>query len=161
LKIPPALSDYVLSLRCVLLKSLHSQTASRSKYSSLALPRFPRRREAIKTPLGLSYLKYVIQFKGPLDYARLDKYLADTNYLGVSRKAPHAKAAKLYVEFLCSPEGQKAVAGTGEFVLYPGIAPAVPGAAQVAQRSQFMDEPSAEKFKKLQTELRHMFFAGK
>jgi iron(III) transport system substrate-binding protein len=111
--------------------------------------------------LGLAYVKYVIQFKGPFDYARLDKYLADTNYLGVSKKAPHANAAKLYVEFLCSPEGQKAVAATGEFVLYPGIAPSVPGAAQVAQHSQFMDEPSAEEFKKLQTELRQMFFAGK
>lgn len=111
--------------------------------------------------LGLAYLKYVIQFKGPFDYARLDKYLADTNYLGVSRKAPHANAGRLYVEFLCSSEGQKAVAETGEFVLYPGIAPAVPGAAQVAQRSQFMDEPSADEFKTLQTELRQMFFAGK
>lgn len=111
--------------------------------------------------LGLAYLKYVIQFKGPFDYVRLDKYLADTNYLGVSRKGPHANAARLYVEFLCSPEGQKAVAETGEFVLSPGIAPAVPGAPQVAQRSQFMDEPSAEEFKKLQAELRQMFFAGK
>ena len=111
--------------------------------------------------LGVAYLKYVIQFKGPLDYVRLDKYLADTNYLGVSRKAPHPSAAKLYVEFLCSPEGQKAMAKTGEFVLSPGIAPAVPGAQQVAQRSQFMDEPSAEEFKKLQSEFRQVFFAGK
>ena len=114
-----------------------------------------------EAPLGLAYLKYVIQFKGPLDYVRLDKYLADTNYLGVNRKAPHPNAAKLYVEFLCSPEGQKAVAETGEFVLSPGIAPAVPGAEQVAQRSQFMDEPSAEEFKKLQSEFHQLFFAGK
>ena len=49
-----------------------------------------------EAPLGLAYLKYVIQFKGPLDYVRLDKYLADTNYLGVNRKAPHPNAAKLY-----------------------------------------------------------------
>lgn len=111
--------------------------------------------------LGLAYLKYVIQFKGPIDYARLDKYLADTNYLAVSKKSPHPNAAKLYVEFLCSPEGQKAVAETGEFVLSPGIAPAVPGAAQVAQRSHLMDEPSAAEFKTLQTELRQMFFVGK
>ena len=111
--------------------------------------------------LGLAYLKYVIQFKGPIDYARLDKYLADTNYLGVSKKAPHPNAAKLYLEFLCSPEGQKAVAETGEFVLSPGIAPPVPGAAQVAQRSTFMDEPNAEEFKKLQAELRQMFFISK
>lgn len=111
--------------------------------------------------LGLAYLKYVIQFKGPIDYVRLDKYLADTNYLGVSKKAPHPNAAKLYLEFLCSPEGQKAVAETGEFVLSPGIAPAVPGAAQVAQRSYFMDEPNAEEFKKLQAELRQMFLISK
>jgi iron(III) transport system substrate-binding protein len=111
--------------------------------------------------LGLAYLKYVIQFKGPIDYARLDKYLADTNYLGVSKKSPRPNAAKLYVEFLCSPEGQRAVAETGEFVLSPGVAPGVPGAAQVAQRSDFMDEPSADEFKKLQAELRQMFFAVK
>jgi ABC-type Fe3+ transport system substrate-binding protein len=111
--------------------------------------------------LGLAYLKYVIQFKGPIDYVRLDKYLADTNYLGVSKKAPHPSAAKLYLEFLCSPEGQKAVAETGEFVLSPGIAPAVPGAAQVTQRSSFMDEPNAEEFKKLQAELRQMFLPSK
>lgn len=111
--------------------------------------------------LGLAYLKYVIQFKGPFDYARLDKYLADTNYLGVSKKAPHPNAARAYVEFLCSPEGQKAVAETGEFVLSPGIAPAVPGAAQVAHHSDFMDEPSAAEFKKLQAELRQRFLVSK
>ena len=111
--------------------------------------------------LGLAYLKYVIQFKGPIDYARLDKYLADTNYLAVSKKSPHPNAAKLYVEFLCSPAGQKAVAETGEFVLSPGIAPAVPGADLVAERSDFMDEPSAAEFKKLQSDLRLVFFSGK
>ncbi len=111
--------------------------------------------------LGLAYLKYVIQFKGPFDYVRLDKYLADTNYLGVSKKAPRPNAARLYVQFLCSPEGQKAVAETGEFVLSPGIAPAVPGAAQVAERTSFMDEPTAEQFKALQAELREMFLATK
>ncbi len=111
--------------------------------------------------LGLAYLKYVIQFKGPFDYVRLDRYLADTNYLGVSKKAPRPNAARLYVQFLCSPEGQKAVAETGEFVLSPGIAPAVPGAAQVAQRTSFMDEPTADEFKTLQAELRQMFLVSK
>jgi iron(III) transport system substrate-binding protein len=111
--------------------------------------------------LGLAYLKYVIQFKGPIEYARLDKYLADTNYLGVGRKSPHPNAAKLYVEFLCSPEGQKLVADTGEFVLSPGITPPVPGAPQVAQRTLFMDEPTAAEFKTLQSESRQMFFAAR
>ena len=109
--------------------------------------------------LGITYLKYVGQYQGPIDYVRLEKYLADTNYVGVSKKAPHSNAGRLYVEYLCSPEGQKAMAETGEFVLSPNVTPSIQGAAQVAQRSLFMEEPSAEDFKKLQGEMRQIFFA--
>jgi iron(III) transport system substrate-binding protein len=107
--------------------------------------------------LGITYLKYVGQYKGPVDYARLNKYLADTNYLGVSKKAVNPNAGKLYVEYICSPEGQKAMAATGEFVLAPQIVPTIPGAAEVAQRTIFMKEPSAEEFKKLRDEMRQIF----
>ncbi len=109
--------------------------------------------------LGVTYLKYVGQYKGPIDYVRLDKYLADTNYLGVSKKAANPNAARLYVEYICSPEGQKAMAGTGEFVLAPQIAPAIAGASEVAKRTIFLDEPSAEQFKKLRAEMREIFLS--
>jgi len=111
-----------------------------------------------EAPLGIAYLKYVGQFKGPLNYVRLNKYLADTNYLGVSNRAPHPNAGKLYIEYLCSPEGQKAMAHMGEFVLSPNVAPSIQGAAQVAQSTLFMDEPSAEEFKQLRDEMRQIFF---
>ena len=107
--------------------------------------------------LGITYLKYVGQYKGPIDYVRLNKYLADTNYLGVSKKAAHPNAGRLYVEYICSPEGQKAMAATGEFVLAPQISPAFPGAVDVAQRTLFMEEPTAEEFKKLREEMRQIF----
>lgn len=107
--------------------------------------------------LGVTYLKYVGQYKGPIDYLRLNKYLADTNYLGVSKKALHPNAGKLYVDYICSVEGQKAMAATGEFVLAPQIAPAIDGASEVAQRTIFMEEPSAEEFKKLRDEMRQIF----
>ena len=107
--------------------------------------------------LGITYLKYVGQYKGPIDYARLNKYLADTNYLGVSKKAVAPNAGKLYIDYICSPEGQKAMAATGEFVLAPQIVPTIPGAAEVAQRTIFMKEPSAEEFKKLRDEMRQIF----
>ena len=107
--------------------------------------------------LGITYLKYVGQYKGPIDYLRLNRYLADTNYLGVGRKAASPNAARLYVEYICSTEGQKAMAATGEFVLAPQIAPAIAGAAEVAQRTLFMEEPSAEEFKKLREEMRQIF----
>ena len=107
--------------------------------------------------LGVTYLKYVGQYKGPIDYLRLNKYLADTNYLGVGKKAANPNAARLYVEYICSPEGQKAMAATGEFVLAPQIAPAIAGAAEVAQKTIFMEEPSAEEYKKLREEMRQIF----
>lgn len=107
--------------------------------------------------LGITYLKYVGQYKGPIDYVRLNKYLADTNYLGVSKKAANPNAGKLYVEYICSPEGQKAMAATGEFVLAPQVAPSIPGAGDVAQRTIFMQEPSADEFKKLRDEMRQIF----
>jgi iron(III) transport system substrate-binding protein len=111
--------------------------------------------------LGLTYLKYVGQYKGPIDYARLNKYLADVNYLGLSRKAPHANAGRLYIEYICSQEGQKAMAETAEFVLYPQVAPGFGGADQVAQRTVFMEEPTAEEFKKLRDEMRQIFLDNK
>jgi hypothetical protein len=36
---------------------------------------------------------------------------------------------------------------------------AIPGAADVAQRTIFMEEPSAEEFKKLRDEMRQIFIA--
>jgi len=111
--------------------------------------------------LGLTYLKYVGQYKGPIDYARLNKYLADVNYLGLSRKAPHANAGRLYIEYICSLEGQKAMAETAEFVLYPQVAPGFSGADQVPQRTVFMREPTAEEFKKLRDEMRQIFLVNK
>lgn len=107
--------------------------------------------------LGITYLKYVGQYKGPIDYVRLNKYLADTNYLGVSKKAVNSHAGRLYIDYICSPEGQKAMAATGEFVLAPQIAPAIQGAGEVAQRTIFMEEPTAEEFKKLRDEMRQIF----
>jgi iron(III) transport system substrate-binding protein len=107
--------------------------------------------------LGLTYLKYVGQYKGPIDYVRLNKYLADTNYMGVGKKAAQPNAGKLYVEYICSPEGQKAMAATGEFVLAPQVTPSIAGATEVAQRTIFMEEPTAEEFKKLREEMRQIF----
>jgi ABC-type Fe3+ transport system substrate-binding protein len=107
--------------------------------------------------LGLTYLKYVGQYKGPIDYVRLNKYLADTNYMGVGKKAAQPNAGKLYVEYICSSEGQKAMAATGEFVLAPQVTPSIAGAAEVAQRTIFMEEPTAEEFKKLREEMRQIF----
>lgn len=112
-----------------------------------------------ETPVGITYIKYIQQYKGPVNYVPMDKYLADPNYMSLGAKAAHVNAAKLYLDFVCSAEGQKMVADTGEFVLYPGVYPSIKGAEKVAPNMVFMDNPSEEEFKKLMgTTFREIFF---
>ncbi len=109
-------------------------------------------------PLGITYLQYVVQQKGPIGYAPLDKYLTDPTDIGLSAKAANPNAGKLFMEYICSPEGQKRVAETGEFVLSPGIYPALKDAEKVAANFVFMDNPTVEQLKKLQGEFHQIFF---
>src|SRR5712692_8428707 len=58
-----------------------------------------------EAPVGITYIKYVKQYKGPVNYVLMDKYLTDPNYLSLSAKSARPNAAKLYIDFGCSPEG--------------------------------------------------------
>ncbi len=110
-----------------------------------------------EAPLGITYVQYVIQEKGPLAFALTDKFLTDSNDLGLSVKAAHPNAAKLYIDYACSPEAQKGIAETGEFVLSPGIYPHIKNADKVVANIVFMDNPTPEHFKKLTSEFRQIF----
>jgi iron(III) transport system substrate-binding protein len=111
--------------------------------------------------VGITYIKYVKQYKGPVDFVLLGKYLSDPNYMSLGAKTSRPNAAKLYIEYICSAEGQKAVAEEGEFVLYPGIYPPIKEAAKVAPNMIFMDNPSEEEFKKLMSDTFRDIFFGK
>lgn len=112
-----------------------------------------------EAPLGITYVKYVKQYKGPVSYVLMDKYLSDPNYMSLGAKAVHLNAAKLYLEFVASAEGQKLAAEQGEFVMYPGIYPPIKDAEKVAPNMIFMDNPSREEFKKLMSNtFREIFF---
>jgi iron(III) transport system substrate-binding protein len=69
-----------------------------------------------EAPIGITYIKYVKQYKGPVDFVPMERYLTDPNYLSLSAKSPRANAAKLYIDFACSAEGQKEIAEDGEFI---------------------------------------------
>lgn len=107
--------------------------------------------------IGIGYVKYVKQYKGPLGYVLLDRHLTDPNVISVGSKAANSNAAKLYAEYLCSSEGQKLVAEQGEFVLYPGIFPPIKDAERVISTAVLMDRPTPEEFKKLASEFRPIF----
>ena len=110
--------------------------------------------------VGITYIKYVKQYKGPVHYVFMDKYLADPNYMSVSAKAANPNAAKLYVDYACSVEGQKHIAEDGEFVLAPGVLPPIKDAEKVQPNIILMDNPSAEEFKKLMGgTFREIFYA--
>ena len=112
-----------------------------------------------EAPVGITYIKYVKQYKGPVGYVLMDKNLSDPNYMSLGAKAPHPNAAKLYIEFVTSAEGQKLAAQEGEFVMYPGIYPPIKDAEKVAPNMIFMENPSEAEFKKLMTNtFREIFF---
>jgi ABC-type Fe3+ transport system substrate-binding protein len=112
-----------------------------------------------ESQLGITYVQYAGQTKGPIDFAPIDKIFADPSDAALSAKAANPNAAKVFIEYLCSSEGQKRVAETGEFVLHPGIYPSLKGADRVMANMVFMDNPSAEQLAKLQGEFRQIFLS--
>lgn len=108
--------------------------------------------------VGIGLINTVTQFKGPVAYAPIERYLADPSLMNLGAKAARPNAAKLYIDYACSPEGQEAFAKTGEFVLYPGVYPAINDADKVIAKVVFMDNPSEEEFKTLMAEFRGVFF---
>jgi ABC-type Fe3+ transport system substrate-binding protein len=108
--------------------------------------------------LGITYVQYVVQQKGPIGYVPLDKYLSDPTDAALSAKASNVNAAKLFMEYLGSAEGQRKVAETGEFVVSPGIYPPIKDAEKVAANMVFMDNPTEEQLKKLRSEFRQIFY---
>ena len=114
-----------------------------------------------EAPVGITYIKYIKQYKGPVGYVLMDKYLTDPNYMSLSAKTTRPNAAKLYIEYVCSPEGQKAAADEGEFPMLPGILPPIKDAEKVVPGMVFMDNPSEEEFKQLMNVTFRQIFFGK
>lgn len=107
--------------------------------------------------IGITYIKYINQYKGPVGYVPSEKYLAECFYMGLSAKANNPNAAKLYIDYVASEDGQKAIVKDGEFVLYPGIYPPIKDAEKVAPNLVFMDSPTADELKKLRDDFQKIF----
>ncbi len=109
--------------------------------------------------VGIAFVKYVKQYKGPIDYVTMDKYLSTANYMGLGANILHPNAGKLYIEYASSAEGQGIVAKDGEFALYPGVYPPIRDAEQVARNVVLLDDLTEAEFKKASTEMRQFFLA--
>lgn len=112
-----------------------------------------------ESALGITYVQYAAQTKGPISFAPIDKVFVDPTDAALSAKAINPNAAKVFIEYLCSADGQKKIAATGEFVLAPGIFPAIKDAGMVVSSMVVMKDVSAQQLAKLQSEFRPLFLS--
>jgi len=112
-----------------------------------------------ESSLGITYIQYAPQTKGPIDFAPISEIFADPSDAALGAKATNVNAAKLLIDYLCSVDGQKKVAESGEFVLSPGVYPALKGADKIVANMRMMNDPSSDQLAKLQSDFRQLFVA--
>ncbi|HEY3303202.1 MAG TPA: extracellular solute-binding protein [Candidatus Binatia bacterium] len=74
-----------------------------------------------QAPLGIGTIKDKFQFAAPIDYVRMNRYLASLSFVAVAHGAPHPNAARLFADFFVKPEPQEIFAKLGEYVLHPDV----------------------------------------
>lgn len=72
----------------------------------------------------LTKLKYVK--KAPIDWVHTDPIITDLVLTALAKDPPHPNAAKLFVEWLASPDGQKAIASVGRVPSSTAVKPKYP-----------------------------------
>ncbi|MDR1933679.1 MAG: extracellular solute-binding protein [Spirochaetales bacterium] len=79
--------------------------------------------------IGISMPKYIItNAPAPLDWARIEPLMGSPRAMGVSAKAPHAEAAKKFVDYWLSKDAAAILANdVGEYVVAPGVFPPIDG----------------------------------
>lgn len=69
--------------------------------------------------VAIGYIKDKYQYPGPIEYVRMNKYLASLSFVAINRQAPHPAAARLFTDFFLGPESQKIFGNLGEYVFHP------------------------------------------
>jgi iron(III) transport system substrate-binding protein len=70
--------------------------------------------------VALGYIKDKYQYPGPIEYVRMNKYLASLSFVAINRQAPHPNAARLFTDFFIGPEAQRIFRSFGEYVFTRG-----------------------------------------
>lgn len=74
-----------------------------------------------EVPVAISYIKDKYQFPGPIDYVRMNKYLASVSFVAINRQSPHPNAARLFADFFLGFEPQRIFGELGEYVFHPEV----------------------------------------
>jgi iron(III) transport system substrate-binding protein len=71
--------------------------------------------------VAVGYIKDKFQYPGPIDYVRMNKYLASLSFVAINRQAPHPNAARLFADFFVGAEAQRIFGNFGEHVFHPEV----------------------------------------
>ena len=98
-------------------------------------------------PIGISMPKYIVtNAPAPLDWARIEPIMGSPRAIGISAKAPHPNAARMFMDHWLSADAGRILAeDVGEYVLVPGVFPPIDGmsAARVIPIEELPDEEIA------------------
>ena len=83
-----------------------------------------------EVPVAIGYIKDKFQYPGPIEYVRMNKYLASVSFVAINRQAPHPNAARLFAEFL--PRSRRAKS----FRRLGGVRFSSRGGAQIQERRE-------------------------
>jgi iron(III) transport system substrate-binding protein len=113
-------------------------------------------------PLALVYASEIEQAKksgAPVEWVRsTDPIVASPSLIAVSARAPHPHAARLFVDFMLSQEGQSAVRERGRMPARADVAGA--GAASNL-RLHYVNPRLAREFSQAEREFRDIFLKGR
>jgi len=112
-------------------------------------------------PLALVYASEIDQAKksgAPVEWVRsTDPIVASPSLIAISGRAPHPWAARLFVDFMLSFEGQSAVRERGRMPARSDVA----GAAAAAElRLHYVNPRLAREFSRAEREFRDIFLKG-
>jgi iron(III) transport system substrate-binding protein len=111
--------------------------------------------------IGISMPKYIVtKAPAPLDWARVSQPMLGTpRGISIASSAPHPNAARLFMDYWLSKEAQLILAkDVGEYVLYSGVYPPIPGIEQAKVLP--IRELSDEEIKKWAAEFKRIFEAS-
>jgi iron(III) transport system substrate-binding protein len=74
-----------------------------------------------EVPVAIGYIKDKFQYAGPIEYVRMNKYIASLSFAAINRQAPHPNAARLFTDFFLGPESQRIFGNFGEYVFHPEV----------------------------------------